>query len=171
MQILTKSQGFEWLSTFGLKSIDEEALASVYKHSIQFLIPTDTGRKTSLSRMIRNLVKYDKKICFWIIERGIFPNNENLDLFYGYRTFLGESRKVEDAPCHLFSAAESQVLESLLDISLYFVWDSLVFDPTQEIGFYLSHDEIIVGYSRYEHKIKELEHVLKNLDMEFIENK
>jgi hypothetical protein len=150
------------LSNFGFKTLEEDSLAAVYKNSFRFSLPGDSGAKACLSRQICSIVKYDNQICLWILERGVFPNHENLDLFDGYRKSLGELRKVDDAPCHIVFAEDSRALESLLDITLYFIWDAVVFDPTQEIGFYVSHDEMMIVYAKNESQMKELERILKS---------
>jgi len=53
----------------------------------------------------------------------------------------GENRSLEEAPYHLFGTEDYLVLESLLDLIPYFMWDAILIDDRNGIAFQFSHNE------------------------------
>ncbi len=77
----------------------------------------------------------------WISPFGVWPSSQNLELFYGYRRSFGEVRSLSEAPYHRYGAADSLVIECLIDMILYFVWDAILIDTQNRTAVQFSHDE------------------------------
>lgn len=143
MQNLSLSQFNEWLSSKGFSAPSEiQRKNPRFSCEAKYLLPQDSGRKTALSRELVRLVSGDD-ILLWFSEYGVWPSSQNMSLFDGYRRSLGETRPLTECPAHTFSSQELSVLECLLDITLYFYWDAVVFNHTQGLLFIPSHDELL----------------------------
>ncbi len=97
MNFLTEEQAVAWLKTHGLS--DVEGRTSLL---IEYAIPTDSGRKTALARLIAALMSEHGEVLFHIRDYGVWPSSENLTLFDGFRHSLGENRSLEAAPAQVF---------------------------------------------------------------------
>jgi hypothetical protein len=144
MKILSAQEG---PSLFAEKSVPRDSFqleAMGLNHVCSFRIPTDSGRKAALARQISTTVRPgEKNVVVWIAQTGVWPSSENQQLFYALRRSWGEPRSLAEAPYHLFSALDREQLECLLDIVLFFFWDVLVLSPSQAVGLWFSHDEIL----------------------------
>ena len=104
-------------------------------------IPRDSGAKTALSRAFAYLLLRKSSVCVYVSGWGVWRSSENLDLFYGYRRSLGESRPLIEAPVHMFECTEHDTFVSILSMVFYFVWDAWVFDIEGNELVRISHDE------------------------------
>ena len=83
---------------------------------------------------------------------------DHIDLFYGYRRSVGETRLLIDAPVHLFEQTgeiefqsqysgepfektDEDALISVMCMVLYFFWDAWIFDLGGKSLLKLCHDE------------------------------
>ena len=138
MKVLTEEGCAEWLQS---NVAAAELLHVGYPFQIRFAIPKDTGRKTALAREL-TAVMHDRILMLWVTEWSVFPSCENLDLFYGYRRFLGEARTLTEAPGHVFEKHERTQAFSLFSLALYFFWDaSLINDQGSWVS--VDHDEFL----------------------------
>ncbi len=64
-------------------------------------------------------------------------------IFDGYRKSLGEDRAIGTAPGHLFDDSDTEQLESILGLALYFYWDALLVDLSRTACVAVNHDEMI----------------------------
>ncbi len=106
-----------------------------------FATPPDSGVKTDLSRDLVRLLLGEERVSLYISGWSIWPSAEHLDLFYGYRRSLGETRLLIEAPVHVFEPSEQDQLVSVLCLVFYFVWDAWAFDLRGRALLRISHDE------------------------------
>ena len=132
---------------------------------IAYKLPSDTGAKTAIARAVVGIIGTRLPGLFWITQWGVFPSSENMAVFDGYRKSLGEHRALWDAPAHIFDGSELQQIECLLDLALYFYWDSFLFDKGR-FAFKTSHDEYLAVYSKDEETLRAFQSSLSRLGIE-----
>lgn len=128
--------------------IMERSWKEKFTHHLTYRVPIDTGKKTALAKQLVSHFVDEKEGLLWIKDWAAWPNSANMNLFYGYRKSLSESRQLMEAPFHVFSSQDAQSLESLLDLTLYFYWDAILLGSSQDIVLTVSNDEIIEVYAR-----------------------
>ena len=101
----------------------------------------------------------------WINEFGVWPSSENMELFNGYRGYLGERRSLLEAPGHVFGAGDLVALQCLTALSLYFSWDAFLVEGSQQLVCVLSHDEIMDIYVNDDHRLKKIHKELEEFGM------
>jgi hypothetical protein len=144
MIFLSLEDGLAWLSKIRSLRSEQKPESHVFQFESQYAVPRDAGRKTALARLLSaTKSEYDSECMLWITGYGIWPSSENPELFYSLRRFHGESRRLPDAPCHLFASTESTDLECFLDLALYFSWDARLYVLETGLVIYLSHDEMM----------------------------
>ena len=82
-------------------------------------------------------------VCLNITDWAVWPSSQNLDLFYAYRRYLGESRLLIDAHFHVFKASEANEFRNILHLELISLFDVAGASTTTDFRFYASHDEYI----------------------------
>jgi hypothetical protein len=87
-------------------------------------------------------------------------------LFNGYRRSLGETRHVVDSPGHIFEQSDLQYLECLLDLALYFYWDSILIEGAGSLVVRTSHDEWFDVCSKDEVRLREVKGALERLKLD-----
>jgi len=146
MQIVSTSQCQEW-SEINLQ-VPHNDFRVLYPADVTYEIPTDASRKTAIARAIVNLIDSERPGLLWITEWSIFPSGENMSLFGAYRSFLGETRSLRDAPGHIFDDKDLPQIECLLDLILYFYWDALLIINGKNCALRISHDEFISVFGK-----------------------
>jgi hypothetical protein len=79
----------------------------------------------------------------WVTDWSIFPSSENMLLFDTFRRAHGESRRIDEAPGHLFDRADKSTIECLIDLGLYFYWDLSIFDGRGTF-IRIDHDDLLL---------------------------
>jgi hypothetical protein len=146
MRILTKEDGCGLAKGKTLDTFIAQLSGQLELVKGAYSIPIESGRQTALSKLFAYLLFRDSEVCVYITGWGVAT--EHLDLFYGYRRSVGETRRLIEAPVHLFEPTENEALISLLCIVFYFFWDAWVFDLGGRSLLRISHDgwlEIRVG--------------------------
>ena len=133
MNFLTKEQAEKWL-----EQVDCQR-SRLTKSGIRFNAPTDSGRKTALSRLLVKAHSMSPGL-FFVYEFGIWPSCENMQLFKGYRRSLGEARELFETPGHLFEADDLDQVEALCCLGLYFFWGIMLVSSDGEKAILVSHD-------------------------------
>jgi hypothetical protein len=105
--------------------------------------PSDSGRKAYLARGIRHVVKAEPRLLLCVRNWDVFPSSGHLPLFVRLRESLGERRPVEEAPGHLFDAAEADDIISVLVLALEFFWDCFAMGESGTVAVKISHDEYV----------------------------
>ncbi len=141
MRILTKEDASELLSGKSLDTFVSQLSNQLRPVGGTYSIPPDSGAKTALSRLFAYLLLRNSSVCVYVSGWSVWPSSENLDLFYGYRRSIGETRHLIEAPVHIFESSEHDALVSILCMVFYFVWDGWVFDVEGKALVRISHDE------------------------------
>ena len=163
MKIVTEQECQEWLKVSLTTDFSWETVRALYPHCVTYGVPSDTGKKTVLGRVLTGCVARPGAGLFWITGWGIFPSSENMVLFDGYRKSLGENRTIHAAPGHVFGESDLGTVECLLDLALYFYWDSSLFDGA--IVLRTSHDECFSVYARNKAHMQEISSNLDRLKL------
>ncbi len=82
----------------------------------------------------------------WINEFGIWPSSEYRLIFDALRQSFNESRPLQAAPGHVFSAADMDILGAMLAVALYFSWGALLVRGDIELIARISHDDFVDFY-------------------------
>ena len=155
MQIVSLSEGQQWLARHRKAYIAAEKAWPLAKRN-SYGVPTDSGRKTALARLLSSVFTGKEGGLLWIRDWSAFPSSANLDLFYGYRKYLADERLLIDAPCHVFSKDDTDSVQSLLCMSLYFYWDTVLVASGWDVVVTTSNDEFIDLYSEQDEQVQEL---------------
>jgi len=149
MRFIDAVQTRPWLEKYTI-AIDQEGHPT-FPGSVSVLqsaIPSDSGRKTALSRVIASIFRMDDEALLWINEVGIWPSSEDLFLFQGFRRSLGEDSHLVMKPGHIFSRDDLAGLGSLLAMVFYFAWGAIPYSPVRMLVIRISHDEFMSMLAR-----------------------
>lgn len=166
MKIISKNECGDWLKANIGNAFTIEGIEREYSYGADYLLPSDAGKKTALARTLVGLLQVKIPGLFWITATGIWPSSENMVLFDGYRKSLGETRPLSAAPGHVFSGTELEQLECLLDLDLYFSWDSILFEGPGGAVLRTSHDEYVSVHAMNRDRLSEIERTLTNFGLE-----
>jgi hypothetical protein len=142
-----------------------EAIEREYPYHADYLLPSDCGKKTALGRTLVGLMHVKVTGLFWITAAGIWPSSENMALFDAYRRSIEERRPLDAAPGHVFNNSDLTQIECLLDLTLYFSWDSLLFEGAGGVAVRTSHDEFIYVYSKDRDTLSQIERTLSGFGL------
>ncbi len=146
MKVLSLDSVHEWLRTACLLDAQQELLLTQFQKPIRLILPQDAGRKTNLGRVLAASVVSKSEGLLWIDEFGIWPSSENWVIFDGLRSLVGEKRPLYEAPGHLFTAEDEQLLSAMLATILYFSWGAVVVRNSLDLVIRISHDECVDFY-------------------------
>lgn len=141
MKILAKEETSEILGGRSLDDFVSQLSSRLGIVGNTYSIPSDSGRKTALSRLFAYLFLRNSEVILYVSSWGVWGSSENLDLFYGYRRSYGEKRTLMEAPVHLFERSEEDAFISILCMVFYFIWDAWIFDIEGKVLVRISHDE------------------------------
>lgn len=165
MKILSEVETSAWIDASLGYEPTSGALKDRFACQSVYLMPVDTGRKTALARTLGNFIDLSQSGLFWITSYGVWPSNENMDLFDGYRRSLGELRYLRDSPGHVFGQHDGATLQTLLGLSLYFLWDAVLIEGTQDLAIRFSHDEYLEIYAKGEKRLSAIDGLLNKMEM------
>ena len=148
MLIIDKKEAILWLSKHGLLDAEENLSFSGFLEPLSFVIPTNSGKKTVLSKMITSLFDVHDEALLWINEFGIWPSAEDWNLFESFRKSLGEHSQLFEKPYHIFSNKDLGSVGSLLSMVFYFYWGALVISPAKNLVIKISHDEVMEVFAK-----------------------
>jgi hypothetical protein len=141
MKILSKEHAGELLGGGSLDDYLNQLSSQLSLAGNPYSIPSDSGRKTALSRLFAYLLLRNSSVFVYVSCWGVWESSENLDLFYGYRRSFGANQTLKEAPVHLFDPNEADAFVSILCMALYFIWDAWIFDIEGKTLVRISHDE------------------------------
>jgi len=163
MRIIDKRETMSWLSERGLLDPRGKLLLSRFLAPIHLRIPSDSGKKTALSKVIASFCDATDEALLWINEFGIWPSSEDRHLFEGFRRSLGEDRPLHEKPGHLFSGEDLDAVGSLLALVLYFCWGAVFISTARGVVITISHDEIIDVFVKDQKDIPDIKERLDRL--------
>jgi hypothetical protein len=169
MKILSKEDARELLSGKSLDDFVSQLSSRLRQVGDAYSIPRDAGAKTALSRLFAYLLLRKSSVCVYLSGWNVWPSSENLDLFYGYRRSIGETRYLIEAPVHIFESTEHDALVSILCMVFYFVWDAWVFDIEEKALVRISHDEWLEVRADDDEAIKEFAAELEKYGMPLLD--
>lgn len=165
MRMISRQESDDWLKAKFSKGFSWEAVKAAYPHYVTYLLPTDTGARTCIARMLSGYIDATEPGLLLVKEWGVWPSSENMALFDGYRKSLGESRCIHEAPGHLFDGSDLTSVECLLDLALYFLWNTLLVDGAGSMVAFTSHDEWFSVYMRDQSGFEEIKLWLDKMDL------
>ena len=141
MQVLTEVEAREFLIRHGLG----EELTHLAPDKRRTEFTSDVGRRCAFAGLLTNhlITNPDSIACLDITDWSVWPSSQNPDLFYSYRKYLGEHRRLIDAHFHVFRAHEANELRNILHLALISLYDVAGASTTTDFRFYASHDEWI----------------------------
>ena len=157
MKIISQAECEEWLAKNVAKGLSRKAVEAGYTHYVAYRLPVNTGSKTCLARFLTHFVDLGQRGLFWITDWGVFPSSQNMALFDAYRKSLGEDRAIHAAPGHIFDESDSQQVECLFDLALYFLWDVSVFEEAGIILVKTSRDEYVSIHAKEEARLRQFQ--------------
>jgi|ERR1700722_2766302 hypothetical protein len=169
MRTISKPECREWLKANIGGDFTVEKVEGEYVYGVAYLVPSDTGKKTALGRALIAVLQVKSPGLFWITATGIWPSSENMALFDGYRRSFGENRPIHAAPAHVFDGSDLVQLECLLDLALYFYWDSLLFEGPEGVAVKTSHDEYISVRAKDPDRLSRIERNLIELGLKAVD--
>jgi hypothetical protein len=149
VQYLTEEEADAWL--FNNKVRKDDFIHNEEYTKFDFKIPPDSGIKNFIAKQISNLLK-DEKIFLYITEHGIWSSAENMELFNGYRKYLGIEQNIYKRPAHVFDENENIEFYCILTMILYFVWGGILINESKQVIIVISHDEFIDIYIKKDYK-------------------
>jgi hypothetical protein len=161
MEIIDKEKTMKWLSSKGLLDSKGSLSFSGFSKPVSYRIPTASGKKTVLSRVITSLFDSETESLLWIDEWGIWPSCEDWTLFEGFRKSLGESTKLYEKPGHIFSKQDLGAITSLVAMVLYFCCGAVIVPTTKSFIIKISHDEFIDIYSQDKEVLIQIKSIIK----------
>jgi hypothetical protein len=169
VKILSEVETSSWIDASLGYEPTSEGLNGKFACQTVYLLPVDTGRKTALARSLANFIDLTRSGLLWITSSGVWPSNENMDLFDGYRRSLGEQRTLRDSPGHIFEQRDEAALQTLLGLSLYFFWDAVLIEGTQDLAIRFSHDEYVEIYAKSEERLGTIDGLLSKMEMKRVD--
>jgi hypothetical protein len=171
VKILSEVETSAWIDASLGYEPTSEALNGKFACQTVYLLPVDTGRKTALARSLANFIDLTRSGLLWITSSGVWPSNENMDLFDGYRRSLGEQRPLRDSPGHVFQEPDVSALQTFLGLSLYFFWDAVLIEGTQDLAIRFSHDEYVEIYAKSGERLSTIDGLLSKMEMKRVDTK
>jgi hypothetical protein len=154
MKILTKENAHELLSGKSLNAFITQLSSQLRLVEDAYSAPVNSGIQIALSKLFAYLLLRGSPVCLYVTCWGVAT--EHLDLFYGYRSSLGEKRPLIDAPVHVFERADEDTFISVLCMVFFFSWDASVFDLAGRSLLQTSHDGWLEIRTRDEALAKEI---------------
>ena len=138
MKILTKESARDLLSGESVESFIARLLRQLRLVEGTYSAPVSSGVQIALSKLFAYLLLRNSPVCLYVTGWGVAT--EHLDLFYGYRRSLGETRSLIEAPVHLFDGTDEGAFISVLCMAFFFSWDVSGFDLAGRSLLQTSHD-------------------------------
>jgi hypothetical protein len=128
MQVLTKDDAAGVLKVEVLDHWVRELVLQLKPAGTAYSVPPHSRAQTALAKFLACLLLRDSGVYVYLSRWSLHPNSEHLNLFYGYRRSVGETRPLSEAPVHFFDPAAREELASVLCMVFYFGWDAWIFD-------------------------------------------
>ena len=114
MCVLTPEEAQSFLQANGLG----EKLTHLAPDTFREVVTIDVGERCMYANMLTNHLITDESavVCLDVPDWAVWPSATNMDLFYSYRRYLGESRLLKEAHFHFFTAAEAK------EFGTSFIW-------------------------------------------------
>jgi hypothetical protein len=140
MNVLTKDDAAEKLNVETLDSCVTELLQRLPSAGAAYSVPPQSRAQTALAKFLAYLLLERSGVYVYLSHWSLHPASEQLDLFYGYRRSVGETRPLSEAPVHFIGANARHELESILCLIFFFGWEAWLFDDSGTMLVRVTHD-------------------------------
>lgn len=149
MKFLSEAEALNAANDLGLElsTLAETVLSlrsSNVAKSVRFSFSDAIARSFALARMLAGWLPESGTCLVIVNEYGIWPSSENRHLFARLRSSYGETRRINEAPGHVFSPGERDDLITLLDLIVRFGWGCIVLSSHATTSLMISHDEWMI---------------------------
>jgi hypothetical protein len=169
MKSLTTPECIELLKQYGAEIFDDERFSQILKKApfsnfecARFSMPKDSGRKVALARILFKQINQKSDVLIWLKNWEVWASSGHKPLVIRVREALGCKQTLEEAPGHLFPAAECDDAISFLILSAEFFWDCLVVAADLGVALFLSHDEFYLVVCREKEDLVRIQGILEN---------
>lgn len=138
MHVITNDEARQWCESHGLAMGRPSWFDPRIQCGIRFLTE---GKQSIVEALVRNTVnnrRFDEAIV-WILDWPLYREDE-MAVVNRFRSSVGETRWLIDAPAHLFDANEMHDCIGLFNLCVQFFWDALLYIPASGLLAYNSHD-------------------------------
>lgn len=140
MQVLTKDDAAAVTHADGLENWLRELSLRLKPAGAAYAIPPQSRAQTALAKFLACLLLQGLGVYVYLSRWSLHPSSEHLNLFYGYRRSMGETRPLSEAPVHFFDPAAREELVSILCMVFYFGWDAWIYDGEGKMLMRATHD-------------------------------
>ena len=155
MRVVSRAEADELLKGWGSPLLND-GFSVLRQTPPTIFLPVDTGRKAALARYLTYEVLGARAAVLEVFDEDVFEHVENTHLFNRWRSGLGESRELHEAPCHVVEEADELDTSALLALAMYFVWSVAVFTENADVMFLISHDEYLAVLCPDESRLREI---------------
>jgi hypothetical protein len=144
MRFVTEEDARKWAVTFADES-SERGLPLVPKPAHQgnlrytFEKVPDHSYFWLAQAVVRSLEYFDSCLL-WVSQTGVWPSNENLQLYYRFRESFHDHHLVHERPAAIFLRHEQVELESFVHLGMLFGWDMYLVTTHDYGRAFFSHD-------------------------------
>jgi hypothetical protein len=153
MQLKTYIEAGEWLTTHGLPSEGYEDIRARFPDYRAYPVPQDSGAKTFIAQRIVGTLFANRPVYLSVDNYDIWPSSANVPMFLRMREACrpDQTGDLNDYAVHLFGSDETDSLEYLFSLCMFFYFDATVMTPGEPFVLQLSHDERIDVHSERQH--------------------
>ncbi|HEY5039376.1 MAG TPA: hypothetical protein VIJ93_09920 [bacterium] len=159
MKLLSKEKGEIWVRNHDLPT-GGRTLRTFYKYSFVYERRLITTTEIFLAKQLLRYFGTDKKEnALWITQWEL-SSNENMNLYTGFLKSLNEKRNLNKASFFVFNKTDLNNVECLLDLALFFMWDTYLISPNRKLVV-SPNDEFIHVSCGEEKNAKDLRELFK----------
>ncbi|MGH0028977.1 MAG: hypothetical protein ACQGVC_04240 [Myxococcota bacterium] len=130
MRVLATNEIWEWCRNQGIVLSSDGHLQESDRLSHRDRIVVSprgrTGNEREAGERCAKALGRWRECLVWIVGWGAWPNGEDWPAFYGIREAIGERRSVEEAPGHVLTRDEDDMLVELITLLFENGWDAHV---------------------------------------------
>jgi len=137
MKVLSKEEAATWCEAHRIG----RGLPERFDADLEFKIPVDAGKRVAM--VGRAMKPFEDEPLFLVLfsEWSVWRSGERMHVFDRFRMSYGETRRLIEAPGHVFNQTEIEDAISFVTIAVLFLWNCHVVTPERRKVLYFSHDE------------------------------
>jgi hypothetical protein len=138
MNIVTHEEARHWCGKHDLELDRPSWRDPRICNNVRFLTE---GKQSIVEALIRNAVVYRQfeGALVWILDWPLY-NPDEMAVIMRLRSSVGESRRLIDAPGHVFDANEVHDCTGLFNLCVQYFWDAFLYVPASGLLVFNSHD-------------------------------
>jgi hypothetical protein len=140
MKVLSLTEAVAWCQAHQV-ALNRRGLPDRSDAHLKFKIPQDTQKRVYLVSQAMEPFADEPLFLVWFDDWSVWPSGERMHIFDRIRMSYGETRRLIEAPGHIFDGTEIVDGTSFVTIAALFLWDCYVVSPGKTKLLYLSHDE------------------------------